>query len=131
MKSLYLHKLVKASLITTYMLVVVWLILYIGFWTGYRDELLGKSSTAEIHQRLIPPRHVDSSTMLLLGSIQPSKHSHFVHFEQSKPKGTIRVCALGDSYTQGDEVGTHHDYPLHLQRRLEVDPISDTVTQLL
>jgi hypothetical protein len=34
--------LVYGSLITVYWLLAVSIILYFGFWTGYRDTMLGK-----------------------------------------------------------------------------------------
>ena len=111
-----LKKLARLLLLALYNLLVVWAVLYFGFWIGHRNELLLRDDKAGLEQRLEPPRHMDTATMRLLGAMHQEKASSFINFEQAKPADCIRVCALGDSHTQGDEVGEHHDYPSYLQR---------------
>lgn len=62
-----------------------------------------------------PPRHVTREMMRHLGSIQVARKSSFTKFELEKPPNTARVCALGDSFTYGDEVGPASDFPTQLQ----------------
>jgi hypothetical protein len=112
-----LKSFINALMMTAYLVIVVGLILYFGFWRGYEKQLLMRASPDEMQHRLTPPRHIDVATMRLLGSARPGKLSHYIHHEETKPPGTIRICALGDSNTQGDEVGEQHDYPSYLQRQ--------------
>jgi hypothetical protein len=112
-----LQKLVRGSLIAVYWLVAVSLILYFGFWTSYRDALLGKEPPEIVRKRLNPTRHIDATTMQLLGSAGGGeKLSSFVHFQLAKRLDAVRICALGDSVTFGSEVAADHDYPSYLQR---------------
>lgn len=54
-----------------------------------------------------------------IGHFANRQTSSFVHFDQPKPNGVVRVCALGDSFTHGSEVSETNDYPSLLQRRLD------------
>lgn len=114
-----LRRLRDLVLLTVPPLALVWLILYLGFWSGHRAELMARETPEQIERRLHPPRHVDRRTMHLLGALTPGKDSHFVHFERRKAPGAVRVCALGDSHTNGDEVGKRQDYPSQLQGLFE------------
>ncbi len=109
-------KFLRALSLLAYWILAVAAIVYLVFWTPYRLELTGRESAASLNATIAePPRYVDVETMRLLGRVSQSQVSHFVHFERGKPAGTIRVCALGDSHTRGDEVGERDDYPTLLQ----------------
>lgn len=114
-----MKRILRNGLYVCYVLLIVYAMLYFGFWTTYKQALFHKQSPESARERLNPPRHIDAATMRLLGSVDQSKTSSFVNFEQAKAAGNIRVCALGDSNTQGDEVGVRHDYPAYLQRLFE------------
>jgi hypothetical protein len=109
----------RSLLFAAYCLLVVAAIFYFGFWLSHRHALLTKESEATVAHRLEPPRHVDRATMRLLGSLHQSKDSSFVNFDEAKPAGYLRVCALGDSNTEGAELEKRHDYPSYLQRMFQ------------
>lgn len=54
-----------------------------------------------------------------VGFFDNRQKSSFLHFRREKPDGVRRLCALGDSFTQGAEVDASHDYPSLLHERLE------------
>lgn len=68
-------------------------------------------------ERLETRRTVDDQLIRRLGYMNPRKRSSFFNFPVAKPEGKIRVCAFGDSFTYGDEVGAAADFPSILQRR--------------
>ena len=103
----------RAGVYLIYLTLAVLAIVYLVFWRPFVSEL---------EQENKPSRsvsHIDVKTMELLGWISPGKQSHFVHFETTKSEGTLRICALGDSNTEGAEVGRRHDYSSYLQRAFE------------
>jgi hypothetical protein len=109
-------KLSRVVLWPAYWILAVALFFYLVFWTPYRLIQEGRESTKNLNARIDqPPRHIDVETMRLLGNISKKNVSHFVNFERVKPEGTIRVCALGDSHTNGNEVGEREDFPSQLQ----------------
>jgi len=58
--------------------------------------------------------------MRRVGYFKSEKRSSFVYRKQAKPSGVTRLCAFGDSFTHGDEVGDLRDYPTLLQQELDV-----------
>lgn len=66
---------------------------------------------------------IDSSVPIELlrrvGYFKNDKTSSFIHFEKGKPRGVTRLCAFGDSFTHGAEVGADLDYPSRLQAHLD------------
>lgn len=61
--------------------------------------------------------------MRRVGYFKNEKRSSFAFRSQGKSSGVIRLCAFGDSFTHGDEVGNLRDYPTLLQRELDaVEP---------
>ena len=47
--------------------------------------------------------------------MQNDKDSSSNHFTKAKPDGVVRIGCFGDSFTHGDEVDEHSDYPSLLQ----------------
>lgn len=86
------------------------------FWRPFVATLRARQVPKEA--ALVPPRHVSARTMERLGHYRLGRSDSFVHFPEEKPEGRTRVCALGDSFTFGDEVDDGQDYPALLQRRL-------------
>ncbi len=88
------------------------------------DLLFYRPRLARLRQRQRPATErleargpVDDQLIRRLGYMNPGKRSSFFNFPVTKPEGGIRVCAFGDSFTQGDEVGATMDFPSFLQRR--------------
>jgi hypothetical protein len=112
----FMRKAIWILKLSIYNLLIVSVVLYFGFWTGYRDRLVNAKTEQSARTRVEPTRHVDEATNWLLGTVGQNKLSSFINFDIPKSADTTRVCALGDSITQGDEVGLRHDYPSYLQR---------------
>ncbi|MCP4660148.1 MAG: SGNH/GDSL hydrolase family protein, partial [bacterium] len=70
-------------------------------------------------ERLENRETVDDELIRRLGHLSSGKRSSFFNFPVAKPEGRVRVCAFGDSFTYGAEVGTDADFPSFLQRRFE------------
>lgn len=94
-----------------FLLACVMAIDYLVFWRPFVAELRGAQRSD-----LTPPRWVDQTTMLRLGSLLANHTSAFTRAEREKPAGVFRLCAFGDSFTYGDEVADGDDYPALLQR---------------
>jgi len=102
------------SAYAAYLVAVVALVDWIGFWRPMVDSL------RDTHREdLVAPRYVDMATMRRLGSLRADRMSSFPRFDRQKAEGTLRLCAYGDSFTYGDEVADGHDYPAFLQRSFE------------
>jgi hypothetical protein len=86
----------------------VYLLFWLPFVRELREPVPGRAASE-------PPRHVDALTLRRVGSLYPMKRSSFVRFEAEKAPGGVRVCAFGDSFTYGDELGDVLDYPSRLQ----------------
>jgi hypothetical protein len=103
----------KIAVYAVYIVCAVAGICYFAFWRPF---------VAELGERFPPPdswdapRHVSAETLRRLGSIATGRPGNFVHFDADKAPGVVRACALGDSYTYGDEVAPGDDPP-HSSRR--------------
>jgi hypothetical protein len=106
------RRLLRALIYSTYLASSVAAAVYFLFWTSFVRELREHPPPSA---ELLPPSHVDLDTMRRVGSLHPRKASSFVHFSPEKAPGSIRMCAFGDSFTYGDEVGDELDYPTRLQ----------------
>jgi len=104
----------KGLLYILYVISIVTAILYGIFWYPFIEDL--KERRRPNPQRFSSVRHVTSKAFRRLGGVHPRKESHFVNFPREKVQSNVRICALGDSNTYGDEVGPRHDYPSYLQR---------------
>jgi len=98
--------------------VLLWIagIHYFVFWRPFVASLRKRQVPKEA--ALAPPRHMPARTLEHLGVYRVGRKNSFARFRESKPEGRTRVCALGDSFTFGDEVADGHDYPALLQKRL-------------
>ncbi len=96
-----------------YLLAAVLLLLYLFAYRPYRASLaeIGGAKTLDT---TIP--YIDEVTMRRVGSLARRSSVHFGLAALAKPDGVIRVCAMGDSATAGDEVSADLDYPSLLQR---------------
>lgn len=56
-----------------------------------------------------------------VGFFRNQKDSSFVKFPRRKPEGITRICALGDSFTHGEEVSASLDFPSRLQELLDFE----------
>jgi hypothetical protein len=100
-----------------YLSVAIALLIYLIFWRGYLKDANERYSPIHREFSLHPFRHVDETTMRLVGFFPAMKEGSFPNFSEEKPPGTTRICTLGESFTYGDEVGPNHDFPNLLQRR--------------
>ena len=80
------------------------------------DYVLARRFVARL--RSVPPpedlfvaRGVPQATVKRLGFFRNIKRSAFVRALPAKRPGVVRVCAFGDSFTEGTEVDDSHDYP--------------------
>jgi hypothetical protein len=85
----------------------------------YRPRVGELRETNKPDSELASLASVDADTMRLLGHLRPDKRSAFLNFPVTKAVGVTRLCAFGDSYTQGAEVASAHDYPSFMQRLLD------------
>jgi len=97
-----------------YLVAFLLVVHYFFFWRPFVRTLHETQRPKEIAPGTA--RYVDADVIRHLGFVRPNKRSSFVRFAQTKPPGVIRVCALGDSFTHGDEVDDSHDYPSLLQQ---------------
>jgi hypothetical protein len=104
------RRLVAAVLYLLYLAAFVLLVAYFFFWRPFVAQL----RQAPVRS-LTPPQHVDAATMRRLGSLRADRSSSFANFSPAKIAGAVRVCALGDSFTYGDEAADGHDYPALLR----------------
>ena len=81
-------------------------------WWKFSSELRDVRRPVGENLRTVP--NVSTATMARLGWLFTDKQSSFVRFPIEKPVGVIRVGAIGDSFTYGDEVGKKSDYPSQL-----------------
>lgn len=109
-------KLRFAALYTCYLLMASGALLYLFLWLPFATELRDRQPPGQ--SALDPPRHVTAETQRQLGSLAQKRPNSFVHFEQEQAAGIVRACAIGDSYTYGDEVDPGNDYPALLQALL-------------
>jgi len=112
------QRLVRAVLWLAWWLVAALGIIYLLFWLPWRGTMLGDEAVREAVELIKPVGPVSAQTMRRLGALLQQKSTSFLHFEQDKRPGVTRFCALGDSFTQGDEVGDGQDYPAYLQELL-------------
>lgn len=103
------------------MLALLWVLILlaaIDYWF-YRDFMSRV-------RRAMPPTWLAAGQgglapdlMRRVGYFKNEKRSSFVYRQRAKPSGVTRLCAFGDSFTHGDEVGDLRDYPTLLQRELD------------
>jgi hypothetical protein len=106
-----MRRAVSLVLYALYLCAFVVAVDYFVFWRPFRAGL------REVHRtKLEAPRHVDDLTMRRVGSLRADRTSAFARFDVAKRDGDVRLCALGDSFTYGDEVADGHDYPALLSR---------------
>lgn len=97
-----------------YLLVAVLVIVYLSIYRPYVSNL-----AAHDHQDnwdRFP--QIQPETLRRLGSIGSRSALHFTEYSLEKRAGVVRLCAIGDSHTAGDEVASDLDYPSYLQREL-------------
>lgn len=99
-----------STLYPAYLAVFVVAVCYLAFWRPYVADLENRNQ-----YELEPPRHVEAATMRRLGALRADRASSFSRFEPDKRAGVIRLCAVGDSFTYGDEAADGHDFPAFLQ----------------
>lgn len=90
----------------------------IDFWL-YRRFLAGISRATAPTWLVAGQGTLAPELMKRVGFFENSKRSSFVFKAEQKPAGVTRLCAFGDSFTHGDEVGESRDYPTLLQRELD------------
>jgi hypothetical protein len=95
-----------------YLVLAVLAVIYLIFWRPYANELEQRSVPSDPLPRF---DNMDFETVKKLGYVVNGKDSSFDTKVFVKPSGVIRVCALGDSFTFGDEVNSQSDYPSILQ----------------
>jgi lysophospholipase L1-like esterase len=112
-----LTKLARAARLVAVWLVAIVVVLYINHWRWRRNLPRTLASTA------IQPATTGLSPSLLrsIGWFYPSKRRDVRHMFAHKSPPTIRIVALGDSFTFGSEVVDGHDFPSLLRDRLRAD----------
>ncbi len=99
-----------------YLLAASLAVIYVFAYRPYVGEL------AQGHGHVLdrgPPRHVSADTVRQLGNVSSDSSVRFLQRRPTATAGTVRLCALGDSHTAGDEVGADADYPSYLQREFD------------
>ncbi len=119
-----LKKLAAWGLYVLYVLLFILAVDYVFFYRPAMQELRGKSSRLmgaknPETEPIATARHVDAELMKRLAVAGHYKTSAFTKYPKEKPPGVVRICAHGDSYTQGQETDTDLDYPSLLQKLFE------------
>lgn len=93
------------------------LLYYMFFFRAFVKELRARQvpGNTELNVPGINPKVIRK-----VGWFTNDKKSSFVEFSKEKPSGAIRICAFGDSFTEGSEVGEDQDFPSLMQRQLEL-----------
>lgn len=107
-----MKKLASLLLYLVYLGAAVLLILYLVFWKPWVDQKRQANVPPETELPVV--RHAKPDTLQKTGTLPTGKQSSFIHFDYEKPAGTIRVCAIGDSFVYGEEIGAALDYPTQL-----------------
>lgn len=108
------------TLYVLYLLVFFAAVDYFFFYRPWVRELrqswrnLGRGAGDPTYVELDRVKHVEPEVMKRLGKVRIPKKSAFTRFAKPKGQGVVRLCAFGDSYTEGDEVGEAQDYPTRL-----------------
>jgi len=113
------HRFVKKAAFLLIYLCFVFSIIVLADYILYRAYLKRSgipSAGKEQHLAPFPEvRNVNQKTLLRLGHLVLDRDSSFNKFDIRKKDGVIRIGCFGDSFTLGDEVNKHNDFPRHLQ----------------
>jgi hypothetical protein len=103
------RRLAYAAYLAAILLVPVYAFFFRPFVSGLRE--LNRPMAAAF-EALGP---VPTDVLRQVGGLVVDRASSFVNHPVDKPAGEVRICAFGDSFTYGDEVGRDQDYPSLLE----------------
>jgi hypothetical protein len=110
-------KLLRAAAAFLVLLVVIGLAADYAAYRSYLADL--RESTARRAgdlKHLEPPPGMSAEEVVRVGWVWTDKKSCFVHDEEEKPPGVVRIGCFGGSFVYGAEVDEEGDYPAALER---------------
>ena len=111
------RKVLRSLLYVVYVIGFVIAVDYFFFWRPFVSGLRETERPETFDMGALAG--VSAETMRLIGGIGSDRKSSFIHFDETKPEGTLRACAFGDSFTYGDEVRRGADFPSLLGRQFK------------
>lgn len=111
-----IRNILRLTLAVLYSLALILVVHYFVFWRPYAAAMRKRATS---YDRFAASKGIDVELLKKVGSFMNDKSSAFTRFSQEKPKGTMRVCAFGDSMTYGQETSADQDYPSLLQKQFD------------